>query len=336
MKIRYPSLLCAGVAVALSYSFAPSEVPSGTATPSELRQQERPSREAPAAATKDSPDAAGWFRTSYLEGSRVENREGRRLGRVKDFALDLTSGELVYILVDAGFLRLPTDPRPVPVEAVTIRTDRRHTSFVLDIEPKRWKDGAPTLARDEFTHLQDPAVAEDIHRFYGLEVTPPERLYGAPDRSEGPMAESTLERASQLTDRRVVNQQEQRLGHMDDFLVNVDEGRVLFVLIAPDRSLSHPSRFEFAVAPQSLAFRPRSQHKEPAVILDVTEKQLAEARLLDDHTLRQEAERLARDGWQEAHQRPQVFRVQRRPAPEQWEDPGSPYYWGPLMEEEDQ
>src|SRR5262249_9714567 len=91
-----------------------------------------------------SPPSAspGWqileSRFSRMRGMRVENLDGQRLGSVKDFVLDIRTGEVKYALVAPGGLRnLRARSRIVPARLLSNATAKEST-IEVDLTLERW------------------------------------------------------------------------------------------------------------------------------------------------------------------------------------------------------
>ena len=69
---------------------------------------------------------------STLEGDKVRNMEGEKLGEVKELMIDLESGRVAYaVLKFGGFLGMGDKLFAVPWEALRVSTEEHE--FVLDV-----------------------------------------------------------------------------------------------------------------------------------------------------------------------------------------------------------
>ncbi len=103
---------------------------------------------------------------STLEGDRVVNPAGEDLGKVRDLAIDLTSGRVAYLVLSyGGVLGIGDKLFAVPWRAV--RIDEEEKAFVLDID-KRRLELAPGFDKDHWPDMADPAWSADIERFYTI------------------------------------------------------------------------------------------------------------------------------------------------------------------------
>ncbi|HZV56264.1 MAG TPA: PRC-barrel domain-containing protein [Sphingobium sp.] len=93
-----------------------------------------------------------------VEGTRVYNTAGERLGHIQNFMVDKRSGKAEYAVMEfGGFLGIGTAYYPLPWEKLTYSTAQG--GYVVDIDKARL-EGAP--------HYRDEAPAFD--EAYGRKV----------------------------------------------------------------------------------------------------------------------------------------------------------------------
>jgi hypothetical protein len=99
-----------------------------------------------------------------VEGTAVYNREGDKLGAIRNFMVDKRSGEVDYaVLSFGGLLGMGEKFYPLPWEMLTY--DVRQKGYVVDID-KETLENAPSFGRDEPTF--DRQYGERIYGAYGL------------------------------------------------------------------------------------------------------------------------------------------------------------------------
>ena len=108
-----------------------------------------------------------------LVGNDVYNKEGTKLGDIKEIMLDMRSGKVGYaVLSFGGFLGMGGKLFAVPWNALTLDTEDK--VFVLNVEKDRLKD-APGFDKDKWPDMADQAWAKEIHFYYGTEPYSNER-----------------------------------------------------------------------------------------------------------------------------------------------------------------
>lgn len=101
---------------------------------------------------------------STLIGNDVCNRKEENLGNIKEFMLDVRSGNVRYaVLSSGGFLGMGEKLFAVPWSALTIDTENKR--FVLDVEVDRLKN-APGFDKDQWPSMADASWARSIHSYW--------------------------------------------------------------------------------------------------------------------------------------------------------------------------
>ena len=169
-------------------------------------------------------------RLSHLEGMIVENRDGERLGVLKDFIVDMGTGDINYALVSAGgVLGVRSTRKIAPVQALSDATAKAGI-LALDVSTRRWKK-APQFRRSELKRLGQPQRAAEISAFYSRAAQGAPRIPAAPNgRHPTPSAtgredqrhrQPNYELASDIMGRDVINQQNKVVGQISDLLIDL-------------------------------------------------------------------------------------------------------------------
>jgi len=99
--------------------------------------------------------------SAKVEGTKVYNAQGQRLGSIGELIIEKASGRVQYAVLEfGGFLGLGTDRYPLPWEQ--IRYDAAQDGYVVDLD-KSVLEGAPRypkLAEPEFTDEYNRKVYE--------------------------------------------------------------------------------------------------------------------------------------------------------------------------------
>jgi sporulation protein YlmC with PRC-barrel domain len=111
-------------------------------------------------------DKSEVLKGSDLIGMNVEERDGKRLGEIKDLVVNPTDGEIDYIVLDyGGFLGVGHKYFAVPWKALTFTGDMKRV--ILDVTNKDLKQ-APGFDKDNWPDLSGRDLAIMIYEFYGV------------------------------------------------------------------------------------------------------------------------------------------------------------------------
>ena len=101
-----------------------------------------------------------------LLGNDVYNKDGEDLGDIKEFMIDMRSGNVVYaVLSFGGVLGLGDKLFAVPWSALVLDTE--HKRFTLDVL-KTALENAPGFDKDKWPSMADKTWASGVHEFYDV------------------------------------------------------------------------------------------------------------------------------------------------------------------------
>ena len=104
--------------------------------------------------------------TSTLTGTEVRNAEGEGVGKIEDFMIDTTTGDVSYaVLSFGGFLGVGDKLFAVPLQAM--RLDTVDEAFVLN-ESKERLENAPGFDKDHWPNSADQKWQNDVRSYYNL------------------------------------------------------------------------------------------------------------------------------------------------------------------------
>lgn len=105
--------------------------------------------------------------SNKVEGTRVYNRRGERLGTIYNFMVDKRLGRVEYAVMSfGGFLGLGERYYPLPWQVLTY--DERQGGYIIDIQgDERDLAGAPSFRPGEEPRF-DRAYGQRVYGFYGL------------------------------------------------------------------------------------------------------------------------------------------------------------------------
>ncbi len=100
-----------------------------------------------------------------LMGNDVYNKDGEDLGDIKEFMIDMASGQIGYaVLSFGGLLSMGDKLFAVPWRALSLDTVNKR--FTLNVPKATLKD-APGFDKNNWPAMADKAWASGVHRFYG-------------------------------------------------------------------------------------------------------------------------------------------------------------------------
>lgn len=99
-----------------------------------------------------------------LLGEDVYNLADEKLGDIKEFMLDMQTGEVSYaVLSFGGFLGMGEKLFAVPFTSLRLDTENRR--FILDATKEQLKN-APGFDKDDWPNMADPIWIQEIDIFY--------------------------------------------------------------------------------------------------------------------------------------------------------------------------
>ncbi len=104
-----------------------------------------------------------WLASALL-GSRVRNSAGEDLGKVEEFVMDPTTGQILYgILLFGGFLGMGDKLFAIPWTSLGVSSS--HDYILLNVDRRRLED-APGFDRHHWPDMADPAWQSRVQEFY--------------------------------------------------------------------------------------------------------------------------------------------------------------------------
>jgi sporulation protein YlmC with PRC-barrel domain len=99
-----------------------------------------------------------------LQGEKVLNPRGERLGEIEAIMLDVPTGRIVYaVLAHGGIMGIGDKLFAIPWEAFTLDAERR--CLVLDVDEERLRR-APGFDKAHWPSMADPTWSAEIHDYY--------------------------------------------------------------------------------------------------------------------------------------------------------------------------
>ncbi len=216
---------------------------------------------------------------SKVIGMEVRDAEGGKLGKIRDLAVDMQNGRVTLVVIGtAGWLGMNEKDVAAPPEAFSI--DRNFKGVRLNPGRERLK-AAPAFELGSWATSVDGVTVRRIYKHF--DITP----YFSNDEPaagnaavESPKVRAAilpprlgnLQRAERLMGRPVRNPQGERLGKVDNFVVDLAAGRIVEVILETGGFLG--------IGDESSAVPPQALHYEPGqnrLRLDATKETLGNA-----------------------------------------------------------
>jgi sporulation protein YlmC with PRC-barrel domain len=187
------------------------------------------------------------LKARQLNGMKVENSDGQKVGTVRNLVLDVKSGRLRYVVIGSGgFFGVRANLKLAPARAMTTATAKRQT-LAVNATSTQWSH-APVFKSSDLVSLADPNHAREIARNFEMASTgvssPNTNSVSTTARgisTNSPVPE--LKFASDLIGMRVVNQKQEKIGEVLDLLVCFGEPRPAFAIISSGRLFHREHRY---------------------------------------------------------------------------------------------
>jgi len=234
----------------------------------------------------------GAAKASELIGLTVRNLQNDKLGEVEDLAIDVQSGRLVYVVISAGgMIGIGEKLHAVPPGA--LHHDVAKKVVRLDADKEKFK-AAPKFAMSKWKEFSDSEQVTAMYRHYGAEpdftvATSVEGRAAMPERSRDGTQDkdrmlretnatkswsrvSNVQQASKLMGLAVKNRQDEKIGKVENLMVDLPAGRVVAVIVSSGGFIGMGDALS-AVPPTAFRLDPSRDYLE----LDASKESLGKA-----------------------------------------------------------
>ncbi len=171
---------------------------------------------------------------SDVIGMDVLDSQDKEVGTVKDLFIDLQSGSIGEVIVGSSLMKPQDKVTPVPPACLTYNALGK--TLKLNI-PQSDFDKAPTFELSQWKEAAVPTKTAEFYKFYGI---------AAPRLGD-------LERARIVMGDPIRNGRDQKLGHVNNIVVDVTAGMVDRVIVSSGGFLGIHAELT-ALQPQSFAY----------------------------------------------------------------------------------
>jgi len=203
-----------------------------------------------------------------IRGDPVIGTDGAKVGAVRDLAVDLENGRIVAVIVDrGGFLGFGAKCFAVPPDDFTV--DNSAKSLRMSSTAEKLK-GGPQMDLSKWDDSVAQPRVEEVYQYYGM--TPYFLVPEHPAKKAGKVVLEHLgkvQRAGDLLGMETINRQDEKLGKVDDMILDYAQGRIIEMTLATGSYLDKPGNLN-PVPPQALHF----DSARNMLVLDATRSEL--------------------------------------------------------------
>jgi len=204
-------------------------------------------------------------RASEVLGKDINNTVGDKVAKIDDFLLDVAGSRIVHVLVGSGGVAGIGEKRYLMPPSI-LRTDAasRATSVTLD---KERLTGAPEFNPSRWDEYSMPDRISEVYRYYGQD---PKVWLNRTETNRAAASRIELSKASQMIGSAVKNSRDEKLGSIDDLILDLESGRLVQVIVSSGGFLGIGDELS-SVPPRALRYDINGKHW----LLDVTKEDLA-------------------------------------------------------------
>jgi len=203
-----------------------------------------------------------WERANKVIGKRVLSADNQKLGSIENVIVDLESGRVLYAVVDTG---LVGKKYAVPAGMFS---HGQGDAFHVNIDKEKLSS-APEFTRDidKPEQLGQASYVNSVYQHFGQSP-----WWQGPNAPANAGSFNNVHKASELTGMKVKNVSNEDFGKVDNAILDLPAGRIVYVILSPDSHLNLGNNL-YALPPNALTLS--SDHK--FLVSDITREKLATA-----------------------------------------------------------
>lgn len=175
------------------------------------------------------------YKMSTIIGRAVESQHGNEVGQISEVVMEATTGNVAYAVVASdGFVGLGEKLFAIPWRA--LQQPIAAQTFRLDMTEEQLKQ-APGFDKDNWPDLEDRHWGDTIHAYYGQSPYWGQHLPPKTSREAEEPVPQRLLRASHVLKSEVMNLQGQRLGDIEEVVIDTAAGKVAYVVLSAKQLL---------------------------------------------------------------------------------------------------
>jgi sporulation protein YlmC with PRC-barrel domain len=212
-------------------------------------------------------------KASDLIGMEVKNNQNEKLGKVNDLAVDVESGRIVYVILSTGgFVGIGDTLHAVPPGALhhevasktlQLDADKEKLNAAPKFEMAKWAEccNSNQVAEVYSQYGQQPYCSSGHKKDASKMVTArnadgtwgKDRIVGENEASKSWARLSVVQKASKVIGTPVKNLQDEKLGNVENLMVDLSAGRIVAVVISSGGFIGIGDELS-AVPPTALRF----------------------------------------------------------------------------------
>lgn len=183
-------------------------------------------------------------RASRLIGQEVRADEGR-VGQLDNLVMDFESGRVLYAVVDTGDSKIALPPG--------VFSETSGDNLRVNLERQKIKE-APKFTREvqEASEMGKASFVSRVHRHFGEN-----EWWQGGSRAADEGSFNNVHRATDLRNVRLLNVQDKPMGDINNVVVDLPAGRILYVLLQPAQDLDLGNNL-YALPPSAVTMNTKS------------------------------------------------------------------------------
>jgi sporulation protein YlmC with PRC-barrel domain len=161
-------------------------------------------------------------------GKDVKNLQDEKLGKVEEMVIDVESGQILEILLGSGGV-LGVGDKLIALPPRVFTCEPPHPTIRLNISKDKL-NGAPAFEMSKWAEITQPDRVAERYRYFGQEPA-----FLSMSRGVSPNAPSRgftkAERATKVIGASVRNPSHEKLGKVENLMVDIEAGRLVHVVV---------------------------------------------------------------------------------------------------------
>ena len=201
-------------------------------------------------------------RANKLIGKTVYSSDNQKIGKIDNLVVDLESGRVLYAVIKTGLVAGKEFATP-PGIFRDVQGDNVH----LSVDKAKF-EGAPQFTKDidKPEQLGQASFVSQVHQYFG------QTAWWQGNTAANTGTFNNVHKASDVIGMKIKNTNNEDLGKVDNLMVDLLAGRVVYAILNPDSSLNLDNNF-YALPPNALTL----SSDQKFLVSDVNKDKLAGA-----------------------------------------------------------
>jgi sporulation protein YlmC with PRC-barrel domain len=170
------------------------------------------------------------YKMRSVIGHTVENQHGKELGHIEEVVIDAGTGDIAYAVLAFGeFLGVGGKLFALPWYA--LQQPGKGNTFRLEMTEEQLKK-APGFDKDQWPDMEERHWQNAIHAYYGRPPRVGQELPPKTASEPAPPIPHRLLRAGYVLKGKVINPRGQRLGSIEEVVVDATTGQVAYAVLS--------------------------------------------------------------------------------------------------------